>query len=137
MTVTTATADALDALGNELKVATAASDDFDSRALALISQAMSEIEQRQPATGFRYSLNVTNALQLRAKKWYVRGLMEIGQANQPFAGVGLEYVPQLGYVQGGVNSTGASLGLAMLAAICHSWAAIIRLYLAGNYPGKV
>jgi hypothetical protein len=134
VTIDTSTAVALDALGDELKAATATpSADFDARLLAAITPAMQEIEKRSPATGFRYTLNVTNALQLRAKKWYLKGMMEIGQPNQPFASCWFEYEPQLGFVQGGTGSVGASLGLSTCAAICHVWAEIVRRYLANNY----
>lgn len=136
MTVSIDTAVALDALADAIKTIETWDPNIDSQLSALIAEPMLVIEGRTLAPA-RYTLNVTNALQLRAKKWYMKSLMEIGQPNQPYASSWFEYEPQLGFVQGGTGSTGATIGLATCAAIARVWAEIIRRWLAGNYPGTV
>lgn len=136
MTVDLGTADALEALAVDIRTATAPDPALDARMFALIAEPMLAIQGRT-LTPQRFTLNVTYALTARAKQWYMRGLMEIGQANQPYASCAFEYMPQLGFVQGGTSATGASLGLACSAAVCRAWAEIIRRWVAGNYPGTV
>jgi hypothetical protein len=128
------TADALDALYLEIQAAPAGqSPAFEARLADLIREPMLVIDGRTLVTA-RYTLNITNALQLRAKNWYMKSLMEIGQANQPFASCWFEYEPVIGFVQGGTGSTGATIGLAACAAIARVWAEIIRRWLIGNIP---
>lgn len=110
----------------------------------IIKEPMQVIDGRSPATGFKYTLNVTNALQLRPKHWYMRGLMEypVNQNSLWPANVELAYVRQdatgmSNGVYNGVNSFGWSIGLATCAAICHAWAAIVRMWIMGNYPEAV
>lgn len=129
--ITTDTADQLDALAIELASAAEPDVALDQRLYDLILEPCQVIQGRTPAAGFKYTLNVTNALQLRAKQWYLKGIMEIGEPNQPFAACGFEFMPQLGFVQGGTSSTGSSIGLAACSAIAKSWALIIRTYVAG------
>jgi hypothetical protein len=136
MTVSSVTAAQLDALGDTIKDLAGPSATIDSQLAALIAEPMLVIEGRTLVNA-RFTLNVTNALNLRAKKWYFKSLMEIGQPNQPFAAAWFEYEPQLGFVQGGTGTTGMTIGTATCAAICKVWAEIIRRWLAGNYPGTV
>ena len=127
--ITYDTADKLEALYLELQSATAPSAALDQRLYDLVAPAALEIQGRTVATGFKYTLNVTNALQLRAKKWYLRGIMEIGLPNQPFAGCAFEYMPEPGFIQGGTNANGHSIGLATCAAIARVWSIVVREYL--------
>jgi hypothetical protein len=127
------TAVSLEALARDISAASAPSAALDARMLALIAEPMLTI-QGATLTAQPFTLNVTYALTARAKRWYMRSLFEIGEPNQPYAACGFEYMPQLGFVQGGTSSTGASIGLACSAAICRTWAEIIRRYVAGSYP---
>jgi hypothetical protein len=127
------TADQLDALADRLKAATGPSADLDTQMRTLIAEPMLTIQGRTLASA-RYTLNITNALQARAKQWYMKSLMEIGYPGQPYASCWFDYVPQLGEVRGGAGATGATIGLATCAAICTVWSTIIRRWLAGNYP---
>lgn len=139
MTITAQTAIDLDALGDELAVLTGGDPAYDARMFVLIVPVMWEIENRTPSNpNARFTLNITNALVLRAKKWYMKSAMELGQPNQPFCSIWFEYVPVLGYVQGGTGTTkgAAALGPGCCAAICHVWAEIVRRHLADNYPSK-
>lgn len=140
MTITAQNAIDLDALGDQLAAAIGPNPALDALMFSQIAPVMWEIEQRQPSNpDARFTLNITNALVLRAKKWYMKSCMEIGQPNQPFCSIWFEYVPVLGYVQGGTGTTkgAATLGTGCCAAICHVWAEIVRRYLAGNYPGTI
>jgi hypothetical protein len=127
--ITLDTADQLDALGDQLSAVTGPDPALDAQLYNLILEPMQVIQGRTPAAGFKYTLNVTNALQLRAKGWYMRGLLEIGQSNAPFAGCGFEHIVD-GNVVDGTSGQGASIGLAACAGIAHCWAKIIRTYLA-------
>lgn len=135
--ITIDTAVALDALAGDITAnQTAPSSDLDAKLAALITEPMQVIDGRTLATGFRYSLNITNALQLRAKHWFLTGL-EIPVTNSYPVLTGFEYRPQPGYIAGGTNNGGATLGLATCAAICATWAEIIRRWLANNYASAV
>jgi hypothetical protein len=139
--ITADTADKLDQLGllifDPKSAATglhAASSDVDGQLAALIKEPMKVIDGRDLALGFKYTLNVTNALQLRAKHWYLRGVSELDSTSFWPCTTAFEYIPQPGFVQGGSNSFGWTIGLATCAAICHTWAIVIRKWLAGDYP---
>lgn len=106
----------------------------DAQLAGLIAEVMQTIDGRTLATGFRYTLNVTNALQLRPKHWYLQ-LQELDGSGYGWpASCALEYRPEKASSVGGTNSFGASIGLATCACICHAWASIIRMWLAGGYP---
>lgn len=108
---------------------------MDAKLLAAITPVAQAIDGRSPATGFKYTLNVTNALQLRPKKWYMRGLMEYDSASLFPVNMELGYMPWgHGGVYNGVNSFGYSLALATCAAICHAYAAACRMSSQANYP---
>lgn len=136
MTVSSVTADQLEALAETIKTLAGPSATIDAQLASLIAEPMRVIEGRTLVNA-RFTLNVTNALQLRAKKWYFKSLMEIGQPNQPYAAAWFEYEPELGFVQGGTGTTGMTLGTTTCAAIARVWAEIVRRWLAGNYPGTV
>jgi hypothetical protein len=128
--ITFDTANQLDALADKITAATGPSSELDTALYNLILEPMQTIQGRTPATGFKYTLNVTNALQLRAKGWYMRGLLEINQPNSPFAGCAFEYMDAAYNVTGGASGNGATIGLATCAAIARTWAKIIREFLA-------
>jgi hypothetical protein len=137
MTISADTAVALDALADDIwHNQTSPSAALDAKLAALITEPMKVIDGRTLATGFRYSLNITNALQLRAKHWYLSG-SEIGPTSLWPVLTGFEYHPQPGFVSAGSNSYGATLGLATCGAICRTWAEIIRRWLANNYASAV
>lgn len=144
--ITLATADALDQLGltifnthpelgsgNHATGLKSADTNTDSKLASLIMEPMKTIDGRDLALGFKYTLNVTNALQLRAKHWYLHSSELDSTSFWPVI-VGFEFHPQPGMVQAGSNSFGYSLGLATCAAICQTWSRVIRLWLAGEYP---
>jgi hypothetical protein len=139
--ITTATADALEALGIKIwNPATfsglkSADADIDTQLVALIEEPMKVIDGRTLAQGFRYTLNVTNALQLRAKHWYsiitelapnmvapCSASFELLASPNPNSAVDYAY------------SYGNTLGLATCAGICLTWAKAIRMFLKGQYP---
>jgi hypothetical protein len=139
--ITKDTADALDALGRTIwnpatgLGLTSESPDIDSELASLITEPMKTIDGRDLATGFRYTLNVTNALQLRAKHWYVSSIAEL----QPSPGVlrvntSFTLMTTPGTSLGYTNSYGNTLGLATCAAICYTWEEVIRRWLLGQYP---
>lgn len=145
--ITAATADQIEALGlsifnphtelgsgNHATGLQGPDDGADAQLASLIAEPMLTIDGRSLATGFRYTLNVTNALQLRPKHWYLRGVGELDSSSFWPASTAMEFMPSKGFVAGGTNSFGYSIGLATCACICHTWAAIIRMWLAGNYP---
>lgn len=159
MTITAAAADALDALalaifdphidpavGPVAGAATgikSADPAIDAQYYALIAPVMLAIDGRVMAPGFRYSLNVTNALQGRPKHWFLAGVREYNTSNPGVsalwpANTGLEFVPNEPFgIAGGVNSSGYTIASATCACICTAWATIIRMWLAGNYPVAV
>jgi hypothetical protein len=111
------------------------SADMDAKLLAAITPVAQAIDGRTPASGFKYTLNVTNALQLRPKKWFIRSLMEYDSASLFPANTTLGYMPWgHGGVYNGVNSFGYSIALATCAAICHAYAAACRMSSQANYP---
>jgi hypothetical protein len=108
---------------------------MDSKLYSTIAPVAQALDNRTPATGFKYTLNVTNALQLRPKKWYIHGLMEYDGSSLFPANQELAYMPWgRGGVYNGVNSFGYSIGLATCAAICHAYAAACRMSSEANYP---
>lgn len=110
---------------------------MDAKLASLIAPTMQEIDGRTLATGFKYTLNVTNALQLRPKKWFMRGLYEYDASSGQPANCELGYQPWgNGGVYIGVNSYGYSISLATCAAICHAWASATRMKFMNNYPPK-
>lgn len=112
----------------------APSTDMDAILYRTILPIAQAVDNRTPAAGFKYTLNVTNALQLRPKKWYIRALMEYDNASLFPVNVELALMPWgSGGVYNGVNSYGYSLGLATCAAIAQAWAAICRMSSQGNY----
>lgn len=151
--ITLDTAAALDALGAEICDAhydvvqnkyvgdvmmTAPSTDMDTRLANLIAPIMQEIDGRTLATGFKYTLNVTNAFQLRPKKWFLHGLYEYDGASKWPAEAEIAYMPwNNGGVYGGVTAYGSSVGLAMCCGICKAWAGAVRMASQGNYPPPV
>lgn len=150
--ITLATADALDALGFEifdphLDLATltytgpatglqAASTDMDARLAALIAPVKLAIDGSALELGFRYTLNITCALKLRPKHWFMRGLMEYDSASLWPANLELALIDPArpGGVLTGCNSFGWSIGLATCACICHAWAMVVRMWVSQNYP---
>lgn len=106
---------------------------MDAQLAAAIGGVLQVIDGRTLAQA-RYTLNVTNALQLRAKHWYLRGVSELDSSSFWPCTTAFEYMPTRGGVQGGCNSFGWTIGLATCAAICHTWAAISRMWLMRNYP---
>jgi hypothetical protein len=107
---------------------------IDAELYSLIKEVAQTIDGRIIAPGFKYTLNVTNALQLRPKKWYLKGIMELDGSGYGWpCCVAMEYIPKPGLVQGGTNSFGGTLGLAACACIAHTWANIIRRWLQGQY----
>lgn len=155
MTITAATADALDALalsifdpqitpasvpglGNTWGKGvglTGPDASIDAQYYALIAPVMLAIDGRTMAPGFRYTLNITNALQGRPMHFYM-DLSEHDKSGYGWpASIMFTFHPQAG-TMGTISgfSWGGSLALAACAAICKTWAAIIREWLAGNYP---
>lgn len=107
----------------------------DAQIYALLPDVIKTIDGRDMAPGRKLTLNYTNATQCRPAHWYL--------STQEFDGSGYgwpatayyEFHPQPGYVgTSAAQSWGGSVGLAVCAASCKAWAAIIRLWLAGNYP---
>lgn len=114
-----------------LKAPSTSMDGLLYRTILPIAQA---VDNRTPAPGFKYTLNVTNALQLRPKKWYIHYMAEYDNASLFPAAASLALMPWgSGGVYNGVNSFGYSLGLAMCATIAQAWAAICRMSSQGNY----
>lgn len=113
----------------------APSADMDARLYYTIKPIMEAVDNRSPAPGFKYTLNVTNALQLRPKKWYMHQMMEYDGASLFPAFQSLAYMPwNNGGIYNGVNSFGYSIGLATCSCICKTWAAICRMSSQANYP---
>jgi hypothetical protein len=114
-------------------------DAIDAQYLALIAPVMLAIDGRTMATGFDYTLNVTNALQGRPKHWFIEGLYEFVPGDAPPCSVGFMYFPAPGTpgFVGDIGSYGFTIATAMCAGICNVWANIIRRWLAGNYPYAV
>lgn len=117
-------------------------DTIDAKYYDLIAPAMLEIDGRTMATGFKYTLNVTNALQGRPKHWYLEGLYEFQQGGLnvlPAVNVGFTYMPPAGSptLSGDWGSYGFYLGGAVCAGICNIWSQIITMYLSGQYPWAV
>lgn len=136
--IDTSTAAALDALGNTIEAALTPSADLDTQMFNLIAPVMQAIDGRTAAPGFRYTLNVTNALQLRPKHWYAE-IEEYNTRNPAVSAttpcfVGLLLVPDvpLGFSFSN-QARGAALGLTTCAVICRTWAMIVRQWLAGLY----
>jgi hypothetical protein len=162
MTITAATADALDALGLQIfnlnlqpnppgQEGLGAHFDpafytgikgpdagIDAQYYALIAPVMLAIDGRVMPQGFKYSLNITYALMGRPKHWYIEGLSEFVPSVLPPCNIGFTCYPQPpGGLSGDFGSYGFYLAGAAMAGICHIWATIIRLWLAGNYPVAV
>lgn len=162
MTITATTADALDALG--LKIFSlnlqpnppgqeglgahfdpafytgikGQDDTIDAQYYSLIAPVMLAIDGRIMAPGFKYSLNITNALQGRPKHWYIEGLSEFVPSVLPPVNIGFTCYPAPPALPSGdYGSYGFYLAGAACAGICHIWATIIRLWLAGNYPTAI
>lgn len=140
MTISSTTADQLDALATTLTAASAPDVAFDTQLAALIAEPMMIIDGRVLTTGFKYTLNVTCALLLRPKHWYLYGIDEYNTANVNVSSAwpatcGLVYVPDTpaGFASG-TNAHGFTIGLATGACICRAWALLIRMWLGGNYP---
>jgi len=91
----------------------------------LIAPVMLEIDDRVMSPGFKYTLNVTNALQGRARHWYLEGLYEFVPSVLPPCHVAFH-----GPVDSGVGSYGFTLGTATCAGICNVWANVIKSKLA-------
>lgn len=115
---------------------TAQDDATDAKLAALIAPIMLAIDGRTLPTGFKYTLNITNATQLRPKHWFMQYTEHDGSGYKWPANIVLKqntpYVA--GAVDEGAWSWGGSLGLAACGAICKAWAQIVALWLAGNYP---
>jgi hypothetical protein len=120
--------------GNHSTGLQAADPLIDAQLASLIGPVMLAIDGRTLAQGFKYTLNVTNALQLRAKHWYLRGVEELDATSFWPCSTAMEFIPTAGTVLGGTSSFGYSIGLSTCACICKTWATIIRMWLAGNYP---
>lgn len=139
MTITTDMADQLLALATTMETATAPSADLDAQMYSLVAPAMQAIDGRTAATGFRYTLNITNATQLRPKHWYAEiqehNLKNPGTSATTPVFVGLLLIPDLptGFSYSN-QANGQTLGLTMCACICRTWAQIIRQWLSNNYP---
>lgn len=139
MTIDISTAAALDTLGNTIEATPAASADLDAEMFNLIAPVMQVIDGRTAAPGFRYTLNVTNSLQLRPKHWYAE-IEEYNTRNPNVSATspcfcGLLLVPDepTGF-SFSTQAHGATLGLVTSSAICRAWAMIVRQWLAGLYP---
>lgn len=130
------TADQLDALGTAITALQGADAGTDANYLALIAPVMLAIDGRTMPTGFRYTLNVTNALQGRPKHWFLE-LRELAPPSTEFAVCGMHYAIPGGGSEPSANVYGNTIGLAACACICHTWAQIVRMWLAGNYPSAV
>jgi hypothetical protein len=110
-------------------------DAIDAQYLALIAPVMLAIDGRVMAPGFKYTLNFTNALQGRPMHWYIEGLSEFVPSVLPPVNIGFLCSPAPPALPSGdYGSYGFYLAGAACAGICHIWATIIRLWLAGNYP---
>lgn len=112
---------------------------IDAQYYALIAPVMLAIDGRTMAPGFRYTLNITNSLQGRPKHWYIEGLYEFVPGALPPCSVGFMYYPEPGEPGqvGDIGSYGFTIGATMCAGILNTWARIVRLWLAGNYPRAV
>lgn len=114
---------------------------LDAQYLALIAPVMLAIDGRTMETGFHYTLNFTCASKGRPRHWYMQYLSEHSPNNPAVAWgklpaeCGLVYVPLVAAgFSGGVDSSGYTLATVMCASVLKAWAAIIRMWLAGNYP---
>lgn len=159
MTITAATADALDALALDIFNLNLVPNDpahaglgahydpaaytgirgpdagIDARYYALIAPLMLAIDGRVMPQGFKYTLNITYALMGRPRHWYIQGLDEFEQGGMnvlPAASMNFRYSP--GGLFGDWGSYGFFLAGACTASICKLWAQIVRMWLAGNYP---
>lgn len=150
MTLTLETANALDVLAAEIcdchfDLTTSKyvginglmgpSPEMDTKLATAIAPVMLEIDGRTLVTGLRYTLNVTNALQLRPKRWFMHGLYEWDHTSLWPASMELAYMPwdNGGVYTGGVG-WGQTIGLATCCAIVRCWAAAIRMRSQNNYP---
>jgi hypothetical protein len=115
------------------------SDTIDAKYYELIAPVMLAIDGREMATGFKYTMNVTNALQGRPKHWFIEGLYEFVPGDIPPCSVGFMYYPTPGTpgFVGDIGSYGFTIGTTVCAGICNVWAEIIKRWLAGNYPWAV
>lgn len=160
MTITAATADALDALalaifnpniqpnppGQEGLGAhfdpafytgiKGQDDGIDAQYYSLIAPVMLAIDGRAMATGFKYTMNSKCALEGRPKHWYIQGLYEFPPSVLPPCSIGFTYVPPPGgsNLSGDWGSYGFTLAGAIAAGICKLWAQIVRMWLTGTYP---
>lgn len=114
-------------------------DAIDAEYYNLIAPVMQAIDGRVMATGFKYTLNITNALQGRPKHWYIEGLYEFVPGAIPPCSVGFMWYPAPGQpgTVGDIGSYGFTIGTTMCAGICNTWARIIRLWLQGQYSQAV
>lgn len=110
---------------------------IDAQLVELIAPVMLMVDGRELELGFQYTLNITCALKLRPKHWYLQGLDEFVPSVLPPCNVGFICFPTPTGLTGDHGSYGFTLGTAMCAAICKNWATTIRLWLAGNYPMAV
>lgn len=107
----------------------------DAHLAALIAEPMLAIDGRTLALGFRYTLNVTNALQLRPKHWYMNLIESDGSGYGWPANTEMVYHSAPGVPEPiDADSWGGTIGLATCGCICNAWAKIIRMWLAGSYP---
>lgn len=137
--IDTSRADALDSLADTIFTLTHQDDATDSQLYNAIADVAQAVDGRIIATGFKYTLNVTNALQLRPKHWF----MELEEYNIHNPGVsstspafcGLQLVPDAptGFAYSN-QAYGNTIGLAACGVIAKTWAQIIRLWVNNNYP---
>jgi hypothetical protein len=152
--ITLATADALEALGLAIfnpeivpnpnpalgnhwgkGVGLTGQDDAtDAQLYSLLAEVIKTIDGRTMRPGLKLTLNYTNATQCSAYHWYLSTQQYDGSGYGWPASAFFEFHPQPGAVVSGAQSWGGSVGLAVCAASCKVWAAIIRTWLAGNYP---
>lgn len=149
MTITLDTATQLEALATTifspatLTGLTGQDDAIDAQYIALIAPVMLAIDNRVMAPGFKYSLNVTNALQGRPKHWFMS--LDEYNAQNSWMSAKAPCACELTWVPNGppgsgslwVNSLGNTIALATMAAICNAWATAIRTWLEGQYTTAV
>jgi hypothetical protein len=104
----------------------------DAQLAALIKEPMQTIDGR--AFGdFKFTLNVTCALMLRPRHWFIISLDELynqpAKAGASFGLINQQTLQPVAYVYGWGNS----MALATCAGICFAWSEIITMWLSGNY----
>lgn len=112
------------------------SDSIDALYYELIAPVMKAIDGRDMAPGFKYTLNITNALQGRPKHWFMEGLHEFVPSVLPPVNIGFNYNPPAGSpgISGDFGSYGFTLGTTLCAGILNIWAQIVTMWLQGQYP---